>query len=331
LYCSKKNLKLEIVLFEDSKIKLYMMMKTPGYLVLLLTISFLLLSCGQKKRGLEQKEESVTIETYWTYDADREFTIEELYMMKDCGSCSEMKHFEPVTNTLEIPVLSDIYARNDKCAELYFPGCHYSTSENFCMKTMAQPGNQMQFPIGTDIYQAFSVFVPSDYSHKADWNVIYQFHGHPDGYPDDFGSCDNWRSPPFSIALNPDNWIVWGRYSKHKCDTEGNKSVTTMVLQDKQQVVKGAWTHFVIHIRFDYKGDGRCEVWLRDGENDKPKQIVDYTGSLGFNDEEPSYDYASFGYYYGNSEGPDVKLYFDRIVFAKPGKGETLEDLMYNK
>jgi len=306
-----------------------MMMKTTGALILFLISQFLLHSCKSANDEQEQKDSGVSVETYWIYDADRDFTNDELYMMEDCGTCSEKKYFKPVINPPYVPVLSDTWAKNDKCAEMYFPGCHYSTSENFCMKTMAQPGNQTQFPWGTDIYQAFSIFVPSDYTHNADWNVIYQFHGHPDGYPDDFGSCDNWRSPPFSIALNPDNWIVWGRYSKQKCDTEGNKSVTSMKLQDKQAVVKGSWTHFVLHIKFDYKGDGRCEVWLRDGENDKPVQIVDYAGPLGFNDENPSYDYASFGYYYGNSAGPDVSLYFDRIIFAKPGKAETLESLMY--
>lgn len=31
-----------------------------------------------------------------------------------------------------------------------------------------------------------------------------------------------------------------------------------MALQDKQPVVKGGWTHFVLHIRFDYNGEGRC-------------------------------------------------------------------------
>jgi hypothetical protein len=234
-----------------------------------------------------------------------------------------------VTNPEGVPVLADAYAKNNKCAEMFFPGCQYSTKENFCMKTMAQPGNQLQFPVGSDIYHAFSVFVPSDYNHRADWNVIYQFHGHPDGYPDDFGSCDNWRSPPFSIALNPDNWIVWGRYSKHKCDTEGNKTVSSLSLQDRQPVVKGSWTHFVIHLRFDFNGNGRCEVWIKDGDNSSPRQIVDYTGPLGFNDEKASYDYASFGYYYGNSTGPDVTLYFDRIIFA--GKDENIESMMYGE
>ncbi len=266
---------------------------------------------------------------YWIYDAEGPFTKTELYMMDNCGTCGNLKHFKPVTNPEGVPVLADAYAKNNKCAEMFFPGCQYSTKENFCMKTMAQPGNQLQFPVGSDIYHAFSVFVPSDYNHRADWNVIYQFHGHPDGYPDDFGSCDNWRSPPFSIALNPDNWIVWGRYSKHKCDTEGNKTVSTLSLQDRQPVVKGSWTHFVIHLRFDFNGNGRCEVWIKDGDNSSPRQIVDYTGPLGFNDEKASYDYASFGYYYGNSTGPDVTLYFDRIIFA--GKDENIESMMYGE
>jgi hypothetical protein len=91
--------------------------------------------------------------------------------------------------------------------------------------------------------------------------------------------------------------------------------------------MKGNWTHFVIHLKFDYRGDGRCEVWLRDAANSLPRKIVDYSGAIGFNDEKAPYDYVSFGYYYGNDPGPDVTLYFDRIIFG--GKEEDLESMMY--
>ena len=286
-------------------------MKTSGTLLLLIVLIF--------------PSARISAQKYWIYDADRQFTPAELYMMDNCGTCSKLKHFKAIQNPQDIPVLSDAYARNNKCAEMYFPGCHYATSENFCMKTMSQPGNQNQFSYGTDIYQAFSVYVPAGYKHNADWNLIYQFHG----YPDDLGNCDNWRSPPFSIALNMNKWRVWGRYSTQKCNTDGNGSVTSMILHEGQPIVKGNWTHFVLHLRFDYSGDGRCEVWLRDAENSTPEKIVDYSGALGFNDENAPYDYVSFGYYYGNSAGPDVTLYFDRIIFA--GKDESLETMMYSK
>lgn len=120
-------------------------MKTTEYLTLLLIALFVLHSCKQPKNEQEQKGPGISVETYWIYDAERDFTSDELYMMENCGTCSEMKHFKPVNNPPDIPVLSDAYAKNDRCAEMYFPGCHYSTSENFCMKSMAQPGNQKQF------------------------------------------------------------------------------------------------------------------------------------------------------------------------------------------
>ncbi len=266
-----------------------------------------------------------TAQKYRVYDAERQFTSAELYMMDNCGTCSKVKHFKAITNPPNIPVLSDEYARNQSCAEMHFPGCHYATSENFCMKTMTQPENQTQFPYGEEIYQAFSVFVPTSYNHESDWNLIYQFHG----YPDDLGNCDNWRSPPFAIALKTDEWRIWGRYSTQKCNTDGNGSVTTMVLHEGQPIVKGNWTHFVIHLKFDHKGDGQCEVWIRDAENNVPKKIAEYAGALGFNDDKPPYDYVSIGYYYGNNVGPDITLYFDRIIFA--GKDENLESMMYNE
>ena len=267
----------------------------------------------------------VTAQKYWIYDGDRKFTPDELYMMENCGTCTKYKHFEPISNPPGIPVLSDEFAKNNKCVEMFFPGCQYSTTENFCMKTMSQPEDQVQFPYGTDIYQAFSVFVPMEYNHDSDWNLIYQFHG----YPDDLGNCDNWRSPPFSIALRTNQWRVWGRYSTVKCNTDGNGSVISMILHEGQPIVKGDWTHFVIHLKFDYNGNGRCEVWLRDAENNTPQKIVDYSGSIGFNDDKAPYDYVSFGYYYGNRAGPDITLYFDRILFA--GKEESLESMMYYK
>jgi hypothetical protein len=266
----------------------------------------------------------VHAEKYWIYDAEDEFTDQELYMMDDCGTCSSYKHFNPVTNPSGVPVLSDAYAQNDKSAEMYFPGCQYSNTENFCMKSMSQPGNQRQFPYGTDIWQAFSVFVPVDYSHDPSWDLIYQFHGHPD----DLGNCDDWRSPPFSIALrNTDEWRVWGRYSTTECNPDGNGSVTSMVLHEGQPIVKGDWTHFVIHLRYEHSGGGQSRVWLKDAENSTPVMIVDYEGPLGFNDDEAPYDYVSFGYYYGNSPGPDVTLYFDRILWGD--ENETLESMMY--
>lgn len=264
-----------------------------------------------------------TSQKYWVYDGDKQFTEDELYMMDNCGRCSKKKHFKPVFNPPGIPALSDAYAKNNLCAEMYFPGCHYSTEENFCMKTMSQPENQTQFSYGSDIYQAFSVFIPENYHHESDWNLIYQFHG----YPDNLGECDNWRSPPFSIALRNNKWLVWGRYSTQKCNINGNGSVNSIVLHEGQPIIKGSWTHFVIHLKFDYEGGGRCEVWLRDFENNTPRKIVNYSGAIGFNDEKAPYDYVSFGYYYGNEPGPDVTLYFDRIIFA--GKEESLESMMY--
>ncbi|MFC2125353.1 heparin lyase I family protein [Bacteroidota bacterium] len=285
-------------------------MKVPGLLI----ICIILLTSTR-----------IVAQKYWIYDGDRQFTTDELYMMEDCGTCSKKKHFNAVKNPPDIPILSDTYARNNKCAEMYFPGCHFSMDRNFCMKVMSQPAGQVQFPYGTDIYHAFSVYVPVDYNHDPETNLIYQFHA----YPDDLGNCDNWRSPPFSITFDVDTWRIFGRYSREKCNPDGNRSVKIMILNGQHPIVKGNWTHFVVHLIFDYNAGGRCEVWLKDAENRNPQKIVDYTGPLGYNDKNPPYNYTSFGYYYSAYPGPDIKLYFDRIIFA--GSEESMESMMYGE
>ena len=267
------------------------------------------------------------VDAYWIYDAESEFSSAELYMMLSANdSCSQKKHISTRTNPSHVPVLKDFYAQNNKVLDVYFPGCQWDDAQNFSMKSMAQPmhGKQQQFPLGSDIWQAFSVYVPSNYSHSPDWNLIYQYHAHPD----DVGVCDNWRSPPTAIAMTNSGteWLVNLRYSDIKCQKSNGEAAFLRL--DGQPIVKGGWTHFVIHLRYDWRGDGQAEVWITDDQNTTPVKIADYSGPLGYNDDLQPYDYVSFGYYYGNSPGPDVQLYFDRIIFA--GSGGSLEALMYN-
>ena len=262
---------------------------------------------------------------YWSADAESDFTSAELYMMLSANnSCANKKHFKAVQNPSHVPVLHDHFANNNKVYDLYFPGCQYSTAKNFSMKTMAQPANQKQFPVGKDIWQAFSIFVPENYSQPRGWNVVYQYHAHPD----DPGTCDNWRSPPLSFAML-DNGAEWGvnlRSASVKCQKSNSEGTHKLV--SGQPIVKGGWTHFVIHTRFDWRGDGQAEVWIKDDRNSTPVKIVDYSGPLGYNDDQQPYNYVSFGYYYGTTAGPDVQLYFDRFIFSEAG---SLEGLMYSE
>ena len=264
---------------------------------------------------------------YWSYDAEEEFTDAELYMMLSANtSCPDKKHIYTVTNPDHVPVLKDHFSQNDKVLDVYFPECQFSTSHNFSQKAMVQPkdGKQRQFPVGSDVWQAFSVFVPEDYVPNSGWNLIYQHHGHPDNVV----TCDQWRSPPMSISMinGGTEWNTNLRYSNVKCQRNGNAD-GTILREYGQPVVKGGWTHFVMHMRYDWQGDGRAEIWITDDVNADPVKIVDYSGPLGYNDAMQPYDYMSFGYYYGRTAGPDVQLYFDRIIFA--GEDGNLEDLMY--
>ncbi len=277
----------------------------------LTVIFFVLISCLQSH--------PVYADKYWVYDGERQFTESELYMMKDCGTCSDHKHFNAITNPPGIEVLSDAWAQNDQCAELYFPGCQYSRAENFCMKTMSEPRNQPVLDFGTDVWLAFSVFVSANYHHQPDWDVIYQFHG----APDDVGNCDEWRTPPFAIELY-DHWEIVGRYVQEKCD---DGSLVKYAFDEDSPLVKGGWTHFVIHIRFDYSGNGQCRVWKKDAANQVPVKIVDFIGALGYNDDLAPYDQLALGYYYGGSADADVTLYFDRIIYGDAQ--ENLDSMMY--
>ena len=213
------------------------------------------------------------------YDASTQFTSAELYMMQDANpSCVNHKHFLATNNPPWVPVLADAFATNSRCYEMYFPACQWSHAVNFEKKCMSQPANQREFPLGSDVWQAFSILVPTNYNNNPLWDLVYQFHDHPDNV----GVCDWWTTPSLSLGISNGNWIADGLYQILKCD----KGVwPTPAFETTNAMTKGCWSHFVVHVRFDYRGGGRCEVWLKDSRNPTPVKFVDYSGPLGHNDE----------------------------------------------
>ncbi|MDD5676298.1 MAG: heparin lyase I family protein, partial [Chitinivibrionales bacterium] len=238
---------------------------------------------------------AVFAQKYAIYDADTQFSIAERYMMQDADpSCVNHKHFNAIPNPPGVPALSDAYkTNNNKCYEMYFPACQWSAATNFDLKCMSQPANQHEAPMGSDAWYAFSIFVPANYNFNPAWDLVFQMHDHPDNV----GVCDMWTSPSFELDILNGNWVAWGLYDTLKC----NNGVwpKTAFSSTPYPMTKGSWAHFVLHIRFDYRGGGLVELWLKDSRNPTPVKIADYSGRLGQNNDLAPYDYVSFGLYYG--------------------------------
>jgi len=78
---------------------------------------------------------------------------------------------------------------------------------------MSEIQPQTNFPVGTIVWHAFSIFVPDDFYEPPGWNLVYQFHG----WPDKLGTCDEWRTPVLSINIKKNHWKVWRSYNSQKC------------------------------------------------------------------------------------------------------------------
>jgi hypothetical protein len=87
--------------------------------------------------------------------------------------------------------------------------------------------------------------------------------------------------PVFAMQLRHDRMMIvtrWDANAETKSRPEDH-----WIFEDTATIERGRWYRFEVTLRFDPFGDGMALV-KRDG-----REIANYTGPLGYNDEKPPY------------------------------------------
>jgi len=136
-------------------------------------------------------------------------------------------------------------------------------------------------PANSEQWYAFSVFFPSDFVPDPEMEIIAQWHNVPD-----FNQGEKWRTP--ALYLRPKNGKLyiqrrWDSRPVNDNNPQGRETI------DLGAYKTNAWTDFVFHVKWSYKGDGLLEVW-QDG-----KLVVQKQGPNTYNDAKGPY--FKFGIY----------------------------------
>ncbi len=132
--------------------------------------------------------------------------------------------------------------------------------------------NHVHLPTGTDVWYAFSLYLPTDFPVMDRRLVIGQ-------WKQDCGNCAADHSP--AIA----NGYRRGVFST-TVDTAGGRQT----LYEDTGEFRGRWHRLVYHIRLVPSADGLLQAWI-DG-----RPAVDYRGPLGFEDDR-EWVYFKIGLY----------------------------------
>jgi len=147
--------------------------------------------------------------------------------------------------------------------------------------------NDVHLPTGTPVWYGFFLYVPSDFPIVDRRLVVGQ-------WKQDCGNCaadhspaiaNRYRSGVFSITI----------------DHAGGRQT----LFEERADMRGRWHQLVYHIRLTPGPEGVLQAWL-DG-----RQVVDYRGPLGFEDDRDSV-YFKLGLYRDTFDQP-MTLYFARF------------------
>ncbi|MBK8974115.1 MAG: heparin lyase I family protein [Hahellaceae bacterium] len=141
-------------------------------------------------------------------------------------------------------------------------------------------GGSQKMSIGGTYWLGFALYVPSVYPASTQGDIFYQVHG-----TNDTGEAS--LNPPLSLQIANDKW-KWTMVSDNNViTTKGNYAVSRSGFLGN--VIKGAWTRFVVQFKIAPGGSGFIRIWLND------TQVVDYTGATFFNDAQGPYN--KFGIY----------------------------------
>ncbi|MBN1361484.1 MAG: polysaccharide lyase [Sedimentisphaerales bacterium] len=130
--------------------------------------------------------------------------------------------------------------------------------------------------VGKEYWYGFSIFLPDDYVPDGIWEIVAQWHGVPD-----FDIGDNWRNPVMALSTTNGRWGWVSRWdAKRNTFESGKREYGGTHNYDLGPYRTGAWTDWVVHVKWLYGPDGILEVW-RDGE-----KVIDQDGPNAFNDKD---------------------------------------------
>jgi hypothetical protein len=130
--------------------------------------------------------------------------------------------------------------------------------------------------IGKEYWYGFSVLLPEEYVPDPVWEIVAQWQGVPDA---DLG--EKWRNPVLALSTTDGRWGWVSRWDAKRNTFENGKREYGGVHQyDLGAYQTGAWTDWVVRVRWSYGSDGFLKIW-KDG-----KLAVDQDGPNAFNDAE---------------------------------------------
>ncbi len=137
------------------------------------------------------------------------------------------------------------------------------------------PGSQ----VGKEYWYGFSIFLPDDYAPDKVWEIVAQWHGVPD-----FKIGEDWRNPVMALSTTGGKWGLVSRWdAKPNTFEDGKRRYGGTKNHDLGPYRTGAWTDWVVHVRWSYRSDGLLQVW-KDG-----KKLVEQKGPNAFNDKKGPY------------------------------------------
>ncbi|MFN0159290.1 MAG: heparin lyase I family protein [Bacteroidota bacterium] len=173
--------------------------------------------------------------------------------------------------------------------------------------------NPFHFKRDSVYWVAFDVYVPSNWVFdRVGWeDIIYETQPYPDPCDTNASGEPVYRSPDLSLEIDSlyEQWI--GRGDTRSCtgDNTYTKYYTNDSVFYRAPMTVGAWTRWVVRVKYNYNATGELKVW-RNGV-----VIVDRTGlRLGSNDTKGSF--GSLGEYkpgFGTGTGYPGSVTFRRI------------------
>jgi len=149
--------------------------------------------------------------------------------------------------------------------------------------------------MGKEYWYRFSMFIPIDFPIHRNRLILSQWHGVAEY---ELGEVS--RSPVLAQRFSEGKFYITLRYSEQKVQTSNN-GIKKRIYKTKDLKL-GIWNDFIYHINWSYQNDGFVNVWLNG------KQIVSYTGPVGYNDKEGPY--FKFGIYRNDIE-ETYTVYYD--------------------
>ena len=127
-----------------------------------------------------------------------------------------------------------------------------------------------------EYWYGFSIFIPANWQHDHLRDELAQFHAPPD-------PGEVWRNPVLAFDTRRGLWEVWNRWDKRRIQTHPNNHQSGHRLLWTGPLKKGAWNDWVVHVKWNWQGNGFLDVWLND------VQVVNDNGPNCYNDGQQRY------------------------------------------